>query len=368
MNYRYWLRTDRSLFYGAEQYVISAVKAINAGSANVSADIAYLSRNSRQAFTPFSILFRLLVLAFEHNKPNEERLDIFQFPFIPPFCRRSKLPTTIICFHHSDLINGTLRSRLSELVGLLFLMLHRKNIRIVCVSNYWLSWLKTKGFNNVKVIINPISPSMAQLAHLRLCELGNSCGKPSNIDSLSIAPESQLNIYLGIARRAKGWTRLAPVVRSLFPSANIFVSSPKKLEFISSHDSCFAEKHQVSARYFEHVEDLHLFISNMHICIFASEFREGWNRTFLEASILCNGLTFGLAQGGMKDVAQLAPWITLYDSHENLYKGLKSISCIEELNRQIKFSMYTKNNNLAHTIDCLSISKFVQNWELLSYG
>jgi len=366
INYRFWLRTDRSLFYGAEQYVVSAVSAINSSSTKISADLAYLSLGSRQAFAPFLVFFRLLALALANNKPEEAILDVFQFPFFPPFCRRSKLPTTIICFHHADLINGTPLSRFTELAGLLFLMLYKKDVRLVCVSRYWLSWLNAKGFNNVTLILNPISNRLAQLAHHQLHDLVNSCSNGQNIPGLSIAPE-QLNIYLGIARKAKGWLRLAPVVRTLFPSANIFVSSPNRLETIGSADSSFAEKYQVSVRYFADPEDLYLFLTTMQICIFASEFREGWNRTLLEASILCNGLTFALSEGGMQNVAELAPWIMAFGKHRTLYKELRSISCVEGLTKQINASIDAKAKHLSCTIDVLSISRFVHSWELLAY-
>jgi hypothetical protein len=246
-------------------------------------------------------------------------------------------------------------------------MLYNKNVRLVCVSGYWLSWLKTKGFKNVTLVLNPISHRLAQLARAQSHDLPSSCSNLNSVNSSLIPPENHLNIYLGIARKAKGWLRLAPVVRSLFPSANIFVSSPNKLEDFSLSDSLFADKYHVTVRYFADPEDLHSFLATMHICIFASEFKEGWNRTLLEASILCNGLTFSLAEAGMQNVAELAPWIMAFGTHRTLYKALETISSYDVLNKQAKTSIDTKVKHLSYTIDILSISRFVHCWELLAY-
>ena len=228
------------------------------------------------------------------------------------------------------------------------LVFANKRSPIVCVSPTWSRFLKHLWFKNIVLIENPINTSLLPLL--------------KNTTSLITNRQDKVNISR-IARSNKGWPEICTSLRSFFPDAHIWLSSPVKSPRFTFMESKLVKMNNLHIKYFPTEQDLFTQFQDVDIAVFNSQFMEGWNRTLVQMSIVSNAVIFAKSIGGMIDVAKYCSWITVYDNHSHLQSYLywnchtrdEILTCKESVLNQ-------KKSNLNSALHRLSFSSFSQKW------
>ena len=176
----------------------------------------------------------------------------------------------------------------------------------------------------------------------------------------------KLNIYIGIARSNKGWSEVCESVRSMHPDAYIWLSSPIKSPAFTPEEFKLIQNLNICVQYFPSSEDLFKFFPSVDIAIFNSKFMEGWNRTLVQLAMASNAVIFAKSIGGMKDVAEYCPWISLYNDYSHLQSYLYwNCRTNEQLKTAKAFVLSQKSSHSNLTSEKLSFSNFSKKWLLL---
>ncbi len=282
---------------------------------------------------------------------------IYQFPFIPILTPFIKKKSFILIIHHLDFGTKSLKSNICEYYGSLALKFYPKDIKIVVVSEVWKNFMIKKGFKNSTIIRNSFPKELSEKIILKF--------KSKEIFDYS----GIKTIYLGGASSSKGWLDSAPIVRKYFKDAYIWISSENNFEF-NDKERYFLNRYKIKLKVLTSYSDYLHNLSISQCSIFNSNFKEGWNRTLVEAAVISKGIVFSKEIGGMIDVSKIFSYIKTFKNKEELNMKLKSLSQKNEVD---KLNIILKNNIKRSKLinqeflRNFSEEKFINNWlDLLS--
>ena len=99
--------------------------------------------------------------------------------------------------------------------------------------------------------------------------------------------------------------------------------------------------------------------------IFNSNFKEGWNRSLVEAALISKGIIFSKNIGGMKDVSNIFSYLRTFDNQIELNQKIKSLSAKNESEKlEIFFNNYKQIRKLLtqRFLREFSEENFIKNW------
>ena len=319
-SYLYFWSRKKNLQYGARKYIEPLINFLNENkNKTIELNERFLTNSNNSLIQIAQSFMMILLRSFYHlidyffNSSKDKIKILYQFPLIPfltPFYKKDKL---IILLHHVDYKTNSLKNNIGDFFGFVVLNFYPRNIKIVVVSEIWRDFLKKRGFKNITVIRNCFPNKLAK----RVKEISNT--------NPTIKKRGFKSFYLGGASSAKGWIDCASKIRKYFPNASLWISSQYNL-FLNNKEKSLLKKYRIELRilksYSEYLDNL----SQTDCCIFNSNFKEGWNRTLLEASLVCQGVIFAKEIGGMKDVIKIFPYIQPFKNISELFDHLSLIS------------------------------------------
>jgi hypothetical protein len=322
-----WIRSE-SANYGAERYaqnVVHALKAYKKKALHVKID--YMIPKNKSL-----LLSALLYILWLFKRKKKVDLNIYTFPFIPLIFSQKR---DILIFHHADVLRGSLKSRITELFGLVILWFMSRDQLIVTVSPFWTDFLSKKfGFKNIRTIYNSIDQAL--LDRLRIMP-------PPILKCIDSKPK----IYLGNASPKKGWPLALEISRQVYPDADYWISGNTYKNIRNSQVKHFRGNDS----------DFFDFLETVDISIFYSQFLEGWNRTLVEAALLSRSYVLNYSDsGGSIDAAALLTNISLFRNSGELYDHLLRIK--NSVNHE---EVYT-SSDMEVVLNILSPSVFYQRW------
>ena len=345
-----YLRSSKTI-YGAEHYALSLKELLSKH--GISLPIQYLTTSRSSILKPLELLFTLALHTFFKTRHS---IDIYQFPFHPFFVSGARLDSVIIVFHHADITGGTFLSRLSELYGLLTLKLLHAHTRFVVVSEFWQSYLESRGFTNVHLIRNSISSTLLDYIP------SSSYLLPTKCQVFSTSFNDNLSIYLGIARSSKGWSQISRIVRHYFPTADIWLSSSFKTPGFTTEELRIITECNIIVEFSHSISDFYSKLKHVSLSIHNSQFKEGWNRTLVETALISNSITLCSHEGGMIDVANTLPWIIPYNNLDMLEDYLFFLAKSSQFNVQLNACLSLKSVSLPNALSLLSAERFADSW------
>lgn len=276
-------------------------------------------------------------------------LNIYNFPHIP--IKLNSRKKNIIIFHHFDYLNSPFKSRVLEILGFFLLINYPKSSNIVCVSNYWVKFLRKFGFRNLSVIYNPINIKNEYLSKNKFNQ------------EKFLYPKRKIIFYVGIIRDGKGWLKAAQIVNKYKGDIKykLFATHPPEYK-LSKNEIQKSKTNGVIVNSFKKYGELIKFLGKSNICIFNSDFNEGWNRLLVETAIYSNAIIFAKSKGGVSEVANLFKNIILYDDEEELDFIIKNIFKYDCLPYFLKKTYKNQNKLFNQTISSLSFDNFSKNW------
>lgn len=334
-----WIRSE-SANYGAEKYAREILNALNGDNqSSPIAKIYYITPKTK--FFLVSALLYIFWVIFRNYHYNSA-INIYTFPFMPFFLNKKH---DILIFHHADPLRGSIKSRITEFFGLIFLKFASRKQLIITVSPFWEKFLREKfGFTNIKTIYNPLSLEVIHKIKEHNC---------SSVSTKVIKNYSKENciIYLGNASPKKGWPLALKVAEKVYPNADYWVSG---------NNYTYVEN--VKVKHFQGTDrEFMKFLLTVDISIFYSQFLEGWNRTLVEAALLSKSYVLNYAKsGGAVDAANLLTNVILFQDDEDLYNHLLKIK-----NGKEEKEPNPNHIRIQSVIDILTPNKFAYEWHLI---
>jgi glycosyltransferase involved in cell wall biosynthesis len=183
----------------------------------------------------------------------------------------------IVIFHHYDTTDSPWYSKIVEVLDLFLLkkLSSRFNIKFICVSKFWKSYLESLNLNVFATIYNDIDIDIQ----------GNSrkkfLAKKYNLDF------NKQWIFLGANQKKKGGDQIIKGLSSALIN---------KYQFIFTGQ----EDKNPNVYWFDS-QDYYYFLSNCSLVIANSKFLEGWCRVVHE-SIILDTPVIGSGMGGMNEI------------------------------------------------------------------